>query len=95
MKTDKIREALTVLGECVDAKLADAAMAELTHIAEADQRAHLRDTFASAALTGYVAHHGEPRKTSMDGPTEEEQRRVITLKMYRWADAMLAAREGK
>jgi len=50
-----------------------------------------RDYLAAAALTGYLAHHGEPQRYSMDGPSEEEQRRVASLKMYRWADAMLAA----
>jgi hypothetical protein len=43
----------------------------------------LRDQFAAAALTGMVAHHGNiyPESGAVDA--------------YKWADAMLAAREAK
>lgn len=47
-----------------------------------DQRAHLRDTFAAAALTGMLA--GGLKNPAMHG-------RLV----YEVADAMLAAREGK
>lgn len=50
-----------------------------------DHRAHLRDTFAAAALTGLLA----------DSTVDFKVAETYATKSYEMADAMLKAREGK
>lgn len=50
-----------------------------------DHRSHLRDTFAAAALTGMLA----------DPSANNTNFEMVTKEAYRFADAMLKAREEK
>lgn len=100
MSTRKIREALALLGDRVDESIAEEAHEELNALERmantpmflvptpAEKEATLRDTFAAAALTGLLAN---PRGFDPANDSTEKAARV----MYAFADAMLAAREGK
>jgi hypothetical protein len=93
MDTTKMRHALRMLGECVDAKTADDALADLD-VLEALRSsgvASLRDTFAASALQGILANP----TTVAGGATWDIVGAEVAKVAYIVADAMLAAREGK
>lgn len=97
MKTTAIREALAFMRRAgIDGSIGFVLAEAEQELAAIDGTtpSSIRDGFAAAALTGHIAHSGQPRKTSMDGPDEAEQRRVAALHAYRWADAMMKARQG-
>lgn len=81
MKTDAIREWFKITDRTHDT------LAEAWREVEDIEcvRAHLRDTFATAALTGLLAD------STVDFKTAE----TYATKSYEMADAMLKAREGK
>lgn len=94
MKTEKLRAILAWAGHQAAFRKEDdsmkdvmSAMAELMTLEKSQflNETSLRDTFAAAALTGILA----APKYAQHTPDDAAER------CYRYADSMLAAREGK